>query len=35
MAKVIDLADYGGVWVNADPVNRDAIVITRDGMLDV
>ena len=33
MAKVIDLADYGGVWVNADPVNRDAIVITRDGML--
>ena len=33
MAKVIDLADYGGVWVKADPVNRDALVITRDGML--
>ena len=33
MAKVNDLADYGGVWVKADPVNRDALVITRDGML--
>ena len=33
MAKVNDLADYGGIWVNADPVNRDALVITRDGML--
>ena len=33
MAKVNDLADYGGVWVNADPDNRDALVITRDGML--
>lgn len=33
MAKVNDLADYGGVWVNADPANRDALVITRDGML--
>lgn len=33
MAKVNDLADYGGAWVNADPDNRDALVITRDGML--
>ena len=33
MAKVNDLADYGGVWVKSDPVNRDALVITRDGML--
>ena len=33
MAKVNDLADYGGVWVKADPVNRDALVITRDGLL--
>ena len=33
MAKVNDLADYGGAWVNADPVKRDALVITRDGML--
>ena len=33
MAKANDLADYGGVWVKADPVNRDALVITRDGLL--
>lgn len=32
MAKVNELVDYGGAWVNADPENRDALVITRDGM---
>lgn len=26
-----ELVDYGGAWVNADPDNRDALVITRDG----
>ena len=31
MAKVDDLVDYGGAWVNADPDNRDALIITRDG----
>lgn len=31
MTKVNELVDYGGAWVNADPDNRDAIVITRDG----
>ena len=31
MAKVNELVDYGCVWVNADPDNRDALVITRDG----
>ena len=31
MAKVNELVDYGGAWVNADPDNRDALVITRDG----
>ena len=31
MAKVNALVDYGGAWVNADPDNRDALVITRDG----
>ena len=31
MAKVKELLDYGGAWVNADPDNRDALIITRDG----
>lgn len=31
MAKVNELVDYGGAWVNADPDNRDALVIARDG----
>lgn len=31
MAKVDELVDYGGAWVNADPDNRDALIITRDG----
>ena len=31
MTKVNELVDYGGAWVNADPDNRDALVITRDG----
>ena len=31
MAKVNELVDYGGAWVNADPDNRDALVISRDG----
>lgn len=25
------MIDYGGAWVNADPDNRDALIITRDG----
>ena len=31
MAKVNELVDYGCAWVNADPDNRSALVITRDG----
>ena len=31
MPKVNALVDYGCAWVNADPDNRDALVITRDG----
>lgn len=31
MTKVNELVDDCGAWVNADPDNRDAIVITRDG----
>ena len=26
-----ELVDYVGAWVNADPDNRDALIITRDG----
>ena len=33
MTKVNELVDYGCAWVNADPDNRDALIITRDGML--
>lgn len=31
MEKVNALLDYGRAWVNADPDNRDALVIARDG----